>query len=352
MSDPSEWLPFILLLCVVGFPAWVALGRNWQKYGSWLPYERRWPVPWGGMGAFLAVAFLVMSVAELLVEKPAVDEVLSNQTELTSRQFIEFSLVNSSTSLALVGFMGFFLMRMGGATLADLGLPATRERFVKDLGLGFLAALAALPVVYMAHTLLALLLNQPSEHPTLMQVLGDPNPLVLLAAALSAAVAAPVFEEFVFRLLFQGWLERVEDEALGVAGRLRIEEQQERVEPEVPAGSMAAEEALPDPDDPLASARSAPQLWKLRTRQGAPPLPPEITALGLPHGWGPILISSLVFAVIHLSQGPAAPIPLFILALMLGYLYQRTHRLTPSIAAHATFNLISLVMAWLAARGV
>jgi membrane protease YdiL (CAAX protease family) len=43
----------------------------------------------------------------------------------------------------------------------------------------------------------------------------------------------------------------------------------------------------------------------------------------------------------HASHGPD-PVPLFVLALGLGYLYQRTHRLLPCVVVHLLLNLCSL----------
>jgi membrane protease YdiL (CAAX protease family) len=52
-----------------------------------------------------------------------------------------------------------------------------------------------------------------------------------------------------------------------------------------------------------------------------------------------------MFAVAHIGQG-VAPFSLFPLALVLGYLYQRTHRIVPSIVCHALFNATSLLALW------
>ena len=49
-----------------------------------------------------------------------------------------------------------------------------------------------------------------------------------------------------------------------------------------------------------------------------------------------------VFALAHWSHG-LDPIPLFLLAIGLGYLYQRTHRIVPCIVLHFLLNLCSLV---------
>jgi membrane protease YdiL (CAAX protease family) len=66
---------------------------------------------------------------------------------------------------------------------------------------------------------------------------------------------------------------------------------------------------------------------------------------GLPHGWVPILVSSLLFALAHFGIGPD-PIPLFLLALVLGYVYQRTHRIVPCMVTHALFNSLTLIALW------
>ena len=71
--------------------------------------------------------------------------------------------------------------------------------------------------------------------------------------------------------------------------------------------------------------------------------PPPLGLTGLPFGWLPIGIVSLLFGLAHLGYGPE-PVPLFFLALMLGYIYYRTHRIVPCIVAHATFNSFSMAM--------
>jgi membrane protease YdiL (CAAX protease family) len=57
------------------------------------------------------------------------------------------------------------------------------------------------------------------------------------------------------------------------------------------------------------------------------------------------LISSLLFALLHVGQGPA-PIPLFFLALVLGYLYHQTHRIWPGLIVHAGLNGLTAAMLW------
>jgi hypothetical protein len=64
-----------------------------------------------------------------------------------------------------------------------------------------------------------------------------------------------------------------------------------------------------------------------------------------PRGWPPILITSLLFALAHFGYGPD-PIAIFFLAIALGYVYRRTHRIVPCIVAHAMFNSLAMFVLW------
>ncbi len=58
-------------------------------------------------------------------------------------------------------------------------------------------------------------------------------------------------------------------------------------------------------------------------------------------GFLPILVSSSLFAALHVSHGPDW-IPLFFLALGLGYLYRQTNRLLPGMVVHFLLNGTSM----------
>ena len=52
-----------------------------------------------------------------------------------------------------------------------------------------------------------------------------------------------------------------------------------------------------------------------------------------------------IFALLHYSHGPDW-VPLFFLAMGMGYLYQRTHRLLPSLVVHGLLNSLSMCGLW------
>lgn len=62
----------------------------------------------------------------------------------------------------------------------------------------------------------------------------------------------------------------------------------------------------------------------------------------LPSRWLAISLASLAFGAIHLQQPYAIP-ALVVLAILIGYAYERTGSLIPPIAIHAAFNLKTLI---------
>jgi hypothetical protein len=129
----------------------------------------------------------------------------------------------------------------------------------------------------------------------------------------------------VFRLLLQGWLERREDAWLLWQAREPVE--------------ASVDEVADNSADPPASNVD------VATESTSQPEPPIRGPANLPHGWLPIIITAVLFGLAHTGYGPE-PIPLFFLGLVLGYLYQRTHRILPCIVTHAIFNLFTVILLW------
>jgi hypothetical protein len=156
----------------------------------------------------------------------------------------------------------------------------------------------------------------------------------------SAVIVAPVAEEFFFRGLFQSWLD-----SLPIASALQrasLEQSQGTQEEPRLAGP-------PDPNNPYSPAPSTAEAAAAEFLAGgdSADLPPaaHYRLAGVRWDHAALAVSSGVFALMHLGHG-AAPIPLFFLALALGYLYQRTGRLLPSVTVHFCLNACSLAMLW------
>jgi hypothetical protein len=193
-----------------------------------------------------------------------------------------------------------------------------------------------------------------SQHPFLQRILAQPSAGLLAAISFSAMVAAPLFEEFAFRLVLQGWLQRWEDH------RLCQRESQRRLRQwatltEVRAASGASDEAPsgPLPEDGLVAAETPLEADAARALVVPDTLPADVPGWWpmAPRGWLPIGLSSLAFGVAHWGHG-VDPAALVLLGLFLGYAYQRTGRLAPCIVAHALFNGVTMVVLALQLRGL
>jgi len=189
--------------------------------------------------------------------------------------------------LQTVAMMGlptlYWLLRtsrpLSGAGWLAMGIVPRRP--VRELGVGLLALLIALPVVVSANalgSLLAIAVNDPAPsavaHELLLQVQANPDAFVLIVLAVTAILLVPVLEEMVYRGLVQSVL-------LQYLGR-----------------------------------------WRR---------------------WWVIVIGAGIFAPMHAMAVHWSVMPgLFALALILGYLYERTGSLLPPILVHVGFNALNI----------
>ena len=65
--------------------------------------------------------------------------------------------------------------------------------------------------------------------------------------------------------------------------------------------------------------------------------------------WPAILITSVLFTLVHLGAVTSVDglLALFVLSIGFGWVYEKTGRLSASIIMHAAFNLANLLLAWL-----
>jgi membrane protease YdiL (CAAX protease family) len=210
-----------------------------------------------------------------------------------------------------------------GATSADLGLRFDKLR--RDVLYGVTAFFVSLVPIYALLVLLSSLLPEQPPHPIVKLLTKDASALNFAICIISAVIIAPIAEEFLFRAVFQGWLERARwSSSFGWSSSFSLPEAEAGVDATNPYRS------------PATQARTSEGLDKAEETAR---LKPELQPV-------PIVISSLCFAAVHFPQG-IAPFPLFLLALALGYLYERTHRILAPIVLHACFNACSLGLLWL-----
>ncbi len=186
-------------------------------------------------------------------------------------------ILHSLTSMVVTVAMLAILIPRRPRAIHELGLVPRRG----DVRLGALAALLILPPVTVVMQLSTWWIRY--EHPVLEQLQSAPGWPVIAALFVSSVVIAPLTEEFVFRTLLQGALQR-----------------------------------LADPPEPGQTD------W-------------------VPRAAWPVVLTSFLFAMMHYGQGPA-PIPLFFLALGIGYLYRQTGSLVPPVIVHMILNGVTMTV--------
>jgi len=209
-----------------------------------------------------------------------------------------------------------------------------------------------------------------ANHPLVVLLRQDPS-LVSLAWCLAAAVlVAPVAEEILFRLLFQGWLEAVER-------RLRRLRRLPRVMPgllPVLVASVAfallhyreAEPAV-DPRWLLRAMARGMLVYLLTVTFAVALVQQRVGATAADLGFSaarfwpdvrlgllsfvaicvPVYLLQLTLSAVLPSWLAPDPITMVFFAMALGFLYYRTHRIVPSIVLHMALNGTSLALAWL-----
>lgn len=315
-------------------------------YRPILPYRPRQRVPWGLGGAFIAVMLTVLALASAFTRgataptSPAAMEEAVDEPDVSSDDFATRLFLFAGAYLGVTALVVVIVVVYYRAGSEDFGLPPSARELLRDIGLGTGVGLAGIVPVYAIQIVAIGVLGIDASHPILDRLQSDLHPMVVAAGVLAAMVVAPVFEEIVYRALLQGALERWEDRAISWPFSLRKRPTPPDVWPEQIAGGSAAEAQVLI--ETPAGNEAIPDLPPL----GNPPLDAAGMAPGLRHGWFPIFGSSLLFSLAHIGQGPS-PIPLFLLALMLGYVYQRTHRIVPCMVAHLVFNAVSMGMLFL-----
>ena len=320
---------------------------------DWSP---RRPVPWGlvDLAGTLVLYFLGIIAIRVVLGQldwlPKVEGELDDaQLPLADKAILVWA--NMAVSVGLLVVAGALIALRTGATWRDFGLSA-RELW-SDVKLGAAGFVMLAPPVYALQGLLVYFWK-PSKHPLMEMFKESPDATFFAVLFVAAAVVAPIFEELVFRVLLQGFLEKmfsftgpVHELVLGSTGN-RSSTVMPLMGGSLPEGKQPAEDIVFLSDQPVGSDNPY-----------APPA--AVGEFAAPNGlvyeekqaelrgaaaWLPIAISSLIFALLHWDHGPDW-VALSLLAAGMGYLYQRTHRLVPSLVVHALINSLSMFGLWL-----
>jgi len=343
----------ILGIIGLGITHWVFAFLRLRSGQPLLQWEPRRNVPWGLFDLIVAVVLVLggaivtaklMQLAGLLPENLVIADSTPQQTAL-------LILADGTSRLFIMPVLLMLMAARTGATSKDFGLVPSK--LISDVRLGFVAFTMLLPIVFLIQAILTQFQEYDHE---LINVLGElPGWQWALAMTFVAGVSAPIAEEILFRLLLQGWIEKL----IGfrgpthelVLGQVRGQQLADSVRPSPfadPANTEAGiatasvgrggHELNPYSSPQVSSSVEPDSVADLVNEEGES-VPPALRRFG----WIAIAISSLIFALLHWSHGPAW-VALTVLAAGMGFLYQRTHRLVPSLVVHALLNNLTMLI--------
>jgi membrane protease YdiL (CAAX protease family) len=253
------------------------------------------------------------------------------------------------------------------------------------LAVVFFYIFAVVAAIYLARYFFPLAINESSNaaslgrnstaHP-IIQLLAVKNWATLFLCGTALVIVAPVAEEFFYRVLLQGWLEKVDR-----TWRRRLPMLRRWMPPAampilisslIFAGQHFRKEAPEVNVDIFTLLLACDSMVKiLSIIFGILFLHWRVGATAADFGWVPekiladLRMGLITFAAIAVpiygsmiavsqllpKEFAPDPIPIFFFAIALGLLYNRTHRAGPSIAVHMALNASSLVMVLLLSAG-
>ncbi|MFV0444570.1 MAG: lysostaphin resistance A-like protein [Planctomycetaceae bacterium] len=197
----------VIAVCTASLAAWGGASRRWRKpEASPLPgcEVPRQPVPLGTLALVLACLglFLLGPMEELIGRLLGWPPRPRNESTLREVQLnLAFDL-----SLVCVLISSLIAQRVPRASVG-IRWDGIRRHFVESQW-GFLLAIGPVFLVLLLSDGLGLRSQEP-EHELLRMLVSDASWRNWLWIGATAVVAAPLAEELIFRVLFQGWLEEL-----------------------------------------------------------------------------------------------------------------------------------------------
>ena len=320
--------------------------RLWRPGGIPFPERVKWRASaWPlvgvlGAGVFCwwtaSSAFLTYKQAEL-VARMGPDAKLE-LSALSPRDMAFLATVPPLAAFVVLVAADAMLKRTGAY---DLGLSLARLK--SGVFLGILGSVCVVPLLFGLMVLIDWLyrllhFQHPDEHELLHALGQTSDTLVVVPLMLGAAVVAPLFEELLFRAHLQTILRRLFTwfaYGRGTAGEEVMAYDGPTQEPAGPSADLPSEPPeSPSPEIPVATV-VAPAPAPAPAPPQAEPVSPAWAS------WAAIVVTAALFASVHaMWTWP----PIFILAVCLGYAYERTGNLWVPILIHASFNAVSTLM--------
>jgi membrane protease YdiL (CAAX protease family) len=313
----------ILALLAGSISLWlVTLGR--MRRGETVLRVEPWtPRVWGLLDLILVAAAVIVAQMVGIKLWAAANGLGLDQLRKEADFPLSAMAVGSLSYLVVLALAIAWLKFRYHATLAHIGISA--DRLKQNLRTGLAAAILSLPVVYTIMAIVSASFDQQYDHPLLERMAEEGSLGAYLLATFCAVIAAPITEEFLFRVLLQGWLE-------SIPWRRHLEWFTGALEP---AGTIALPLSGTDRDAAELAGGVSDEAADAAQAEGAAANPYT------PPLW-PVFVSGTLFGLAHWEYGLSF-VPLIVLGIILGLLYRAKHSIWPSFVVHFALNLITML---------
>ncbi|MCA9194232.1 MAG: CPBP family intramembrane metalloprotease [Planctomycetales bacterium] len=336
------------LMCSLA--AWAYLGWRSFKHLPILPAAFWRPRVWGAVDLFLVV--ILGLISQIVAARVAISYFGVEREQIRE----------GGMSLELMGLVGLghlvvvlvtlvWLSARYRVTPSHAGFNASLS--LKHVAVGLLAAFAGLPFVYLIMALVSFGLETQYDHPLVVEMQRNPTLQNYLLGVFTAVIVAPLAEEFLFRVLIQGYLQSFQFSSL--MANLLGASWLERLRPNSPFFSTRAVHRLASPksdEDRIGSeANLFSDIANAETSNPyamtslTPPSQPQEESHGFadlqPPIW-PAIVTGILFGLAHWDYGLSF-IPLIVLGIYMGLLYRATQSIWPSLIVHFILNASSMV---------
>ncbi len=338
---------------------WVRAIIGWVKGKRLLEVHLWQPRVWGLIDILFIGAMIV--VLQTLALKSWASFSGIDLTEVKSDEDIPVSgmAIASFSYLLVLAIAVLWIVVRYRASLSHIGFAfgsqpkdstSPAEPF-RNLKIGIGATVMTLPIIFGLMALVSLGMDQEYNHPLLTQMNKEGSLLAYLMAVFAAVVAAPLCEEFLFRVLLQGWLQSIPQSLkhgwwfLGASETERQADRLHSMGASVPAISSIQGVIEATVVESPTSLNEAPVV------AGHNPYDPPNVAFNtiglsndervLPPLW-PSFVTGILFGLAHIGYGLSF-IPLILLGIILGLLYRATASIWPGLIIHFSLNSFSML---------
>lgn len=338
------FLIFFTLMAMGSLASWIALGIRVSRNKPLLPDEPWKPRVWGLIDLFLAAGIILL--CQVLAIRVGAQVLGINRKDLGEANLpltlVTFAGIGNVVSMFCI-ILWIAVRHRASASQIGFGLT----RWAKHIGIGIVAALTVLPLVYALMAVVSVGMKKEYNHPLLDAMKNEGSLQAYLLAVLSAAIIAPVVEEFLFRVLLQGWLQSWQSSSiksimLGASEADREHEGSEFCSPQASPTDSRGDYSQ-NIDSRTSAEGTSPNTNFSQTEERAFGAPQEVASVNTlkPPLW-PAFLTGTLFGLAHLGYGFSF-IPLIFLGIILGLLYRATHSIWPSLMVHFILNSSSMI---------